>query len=98
MNSVITTEAEKHSKNGRAPFSHSGFSSRVKRISNQLGNVSRSAENAAYCFLLAKEVVNGWLRSPGHKRNIKGRYTLTGIGVAKERTDKLFFTQLFVTK
>jgi uncharacterized protein YkwD len=101
MNSVITTEAVKHSKNmasGRTPFSHSGFSTRVNRISNQLGMVSASAENVAYGYLSAKEVVNGWLRSPGHKKNIEGRYTLTGIGVAKERRGKLFFTQLFVTK
>ncbi len=101
MNSVITTEAEKHSRNmarGRTPFSHSGFSSRVNRISNQIGGVSRSAENVAYGYMSAKEVVKGWLRSPGHKKNIVGRYTLTGIGVAKERTGKLFFTQLFVTK
>ncbi len=101
MNSVITTEAEKHSRNmaiGRTPFSHSGFNSRVNRISNQIGGVSRSAENVAYGYMSAKEVVNGWLHSPGHKRNIEGRYSLTGIGVAEERTGKLFFTQLFVTR
>jgi uncharacterized protein YkwD len=101
MNSVITTEAENHSRNmasGRTPFSHSGLPSRVKRISNQIGMVKGSGENVACGYTSAKEVVNGWLRSPDHKRNIEGRYTLTGIGIAKERNGKLFFTQLFVTK
>ena len=101
MNSVIRTEAEKHSMNmatGRTSFSHSGFSTRVKRISNKLGVVSKSAENVAYGYMSAKQVVNGWLHSPGHKKNIEGKFTLTGIGVAKDRTGTLFFTQVFVTK
>jgi uncharacterized protein YkwD len=101
MNPVITTEAEKHSSNmasKRSGFSHAGFSSRVKRISNQLGSVSGSAENVAFGYTSAKDVVNGWLHSPGHKKNIEGSFKLTGIGVAKDRTGTLFFTQLFVTR
>ena len=101
MNSVITTEAEKHSTNmatKRTDFSHDGYSSRVRRISNQLGSVSRSAENVAFGYTTAKSVVNGWLHSPGHKKNIEGNYKLTGIGIAKDRTGTLFFTQLFVTR
>ena len=101
MNSVITTEAEKHSRNmasKRSDFSHDGFSTRVKRISNELGSVSRSAENVAFGYTTAKTVVNGWLHSPGHKKNIEGNFKLTGIGVAKDRTGTLFFTQLFVTR
>ena len=101
MNPVITTEAEKHSSNmasKRSGFSHAGFSSRVKRISKELGSVSQSAENVAFGYTSAKDVVNGWLHSPGHKKNIEGSYKLTGIGVAKDRTGTLFFTQLFVTK
>lgn len=101
MNSVITSEAEKHSRNmanGRTPFSHSGFESRVKRISNQIGYVHAFGENVAVGNLSAKQVVNGWLHSPGHKKNIEGRYTLTGIGVARQGNGKLYYTQMFVTK
>ena len=101
MNPVVTTEAEKHSSNmasKRSGFSHVGYSSRIKRISNQLGGVSQSAENVAYGYTSAKAVVDGWLHSPGHKKNIEGSFKLTGIGVAKDRTGTLFFTQLFVTR
>ena len=101
MNPVITTEAEKHSRNmasKRAGVSHAGFSSRVKRISKQLGNVSQSAENVAFGYTSAKDVVNGWLHSPGHRKNIEGSFKLTGIGVAKDKAGTLFFTQLFETK
>lgn len=101
MSSVIRTEAEKHSRNmasGRTAFSHSGFSSRVKRISNELGVITHSAENVAYGYMSAEQVVKGWLRSPGHKKNIEGKFTLTGVGVAKGRDQTFFFTQVFVTK
>ena len=101
MNNMITTEAEKHSSNmatKRTAFSHSGYDTRIKRISNHLGGVSKSAENVAFGYTTAKDVVNGWLHSPGHKKNIEGKYKLTGIGVAKDKQGTLFFTQLFVTR
>ena len=101
MNPVIATEAEKHSSNmatGRSGFGHAGFSSRINRISNKLGSVSNSGENVALGFITAKEVLHGWLQSPGHKKNIEGRFKLTGIGVAKDRSGTLYFTQVFVTK
>jgi uncharacterized protein YkwD len=101
MNSVITTEAEKHSRNmaiGRTPFSHNGFESRVERITNQIGYVRASGENVAVGNMSAKQVVNGWLHSPGHRRNIEGKYTLTGIGVAQQGNGKIYYTQLFVTR
>jgi hypothetical protein len=31
----------------------------------------------------AREVVDGWLHSPGHRRNIEGDFRLTGIGLAE---------------
>jgi uncharacterized protein YkwD len=43
----------------------------------------------------AKEVVEGWLNSPGHKRNIEGDFTLTGIGVAKNNKGIIYYTQIF---
>jgi uncharacterized protein YkwD len=53
------------------------------------------AENVAFGSSTAKEVVDGWLNSPGHKKNIEGNYKLTGIGVARDQQAKLYFTQIF---
>lgn len=61
------------------------------------GWITASAENVAYGQLSAKEVVKGWLNSPGHKKkNIEDNYTLTGIGVYTDKKGVIFFTQIFV--
>ena len=46
----------------------------------------------------AKQVVNMWLNSDGHRKNIEGNYNLTGIGVVKGKDGALYFTQIFVNK
>jgi uncharacterized protein YkwD len=43
----------------------------------------------------AREVVDGWLHSPGHRRNIEGDFKLTGIGLAFGHNGNIFFTQIF---
>ena len=37
--------------------------------------VSEVGENVAAGQMTAREVVDGWLNSPGHKKNIEGRFT-----------------------
>ena len=101
MLDVASQQAYLHSKNmatGKTAFSHDGFSQRITVIKQSIGQASASAENVAYGSLSAKEVVNVWLNSPPHKKNIDGNYTLTGIGVAKDRDGTLYFTQIFLRK
>ena len=54
--------------------------------------------SCAMGILSAGEVVNMWLNSPGHKRNIEGNFTLTGIGIAEADNGYLYFTQIFLRK
>jgi uncharacterized protein YkwD len=100
MNASMNAEAQKHSENmasRRTSFSHNGFQGRVKRISTFLGGgVGNAGENVAMGSTSAREVVNDWLSSPMHKRNIEGRYNLTGIGIATDKKGILYFTQIFV--
>lgn len=101
MLSVASSEAAKHSANmaaRRVAFGHTGFESRVSAISRSLGSASAAAENVADGKLTAQQVVDGWLHSAGHKKNIEGKYTLTGIGVARDAGGVIFFTQIFVRK
>lgn len=79
-------------------FGHEGFETRIKYISQKTGAISAAAENVAYGQLSAREVVDGWLHSPGHKKNIEGNYTYTGIGLAKDRDGIIYFTQIFIRK
>jgi uncharacterized protein YkwD len=101
MLTVASAEAARHSANmaaKRTPFGHAGFESRVSAISRSLGSVSAAAENVADGKLTAQEVVDGWLHSPAHKKNIEGNYTLTGIGLATDAGGIMYFTQIFVHK
>jgi len=99
MNAVITAQAQQHSENMAAhktAFGHNGFQGRMSRISSQLGGANATAENVAFGNMDAKQVVDTWLTSPGHKRNIEGPYNLTGIGIASDGKGNLYFTQIFI--
>lgn len=101
MNAAISTEAIKHSTamaGGKTPFGHDGFDDRAGSIKRQLSSAKKFAENVAYGHLDAKQVVDVWLNSPGHRRNIEGPYNVTGIGTAKRDDGTIFFTQLFVAR
>jgi uncharacterized protein YkwD len=72
----------------------------VQNIKKAMGTsfMAASAENVAYGQLSAKAVVDGWLKSAPHKKNIEGNYNLTGIGLAKDRKGVIYFTQIFLRK
>jgi uncharacterized protein YkwD len=98
LNNVESSLAVQHSINMasyKTPFGHDGLNERAKIISKQLGKITVAAENVASGDMTAKEVVDGWLNSPGHKRNIEGDFTLTGIGVAKNNKGIIYYTQIF---
>jgi uncharacterized protein YkwD len=81
---------------GKSPFGHDGFRQRINVISSRLGKLHVAAENVASGPMGAREVVDGWLHSPGHRRNIEGDFRLTGIGLAEGRNGMIYFTQIFV--
>jgi uncharacterized protein YkwD len=81
---------------GRSPFGHDGFHERIDRIKGKVGFVSLAGENVASGPMSAREVVDGWLHSPGHRRNIEGDFRLTGIGVATAKNGMVYFTQIFI--
>ncbi len=98
MNAVESGIAAKHSRNmasGRTPFGHQGMEQRIKAIEKQLGAMMAAAENVAYGQMTAREVVDEWLNSPGHRKNIEGDYILCGIGWAKDSKGMPYYTQIF---
>jgi len=98
INEVESAIAAQHSRDmasGRTPFGHEGLEARAKKIRKQLGSITMVGENVASGPMTAKEAVEGWLQSPGHKRNIEGDFTLTGIGWAKGKKGMIYFTQIF---
>ena len=98
LNDYESSIAAEHSRNmasKKTPFGHKGMEKRIQKIDKELGPLSGAAENVAYGLMTAKEVVDGWLNSPAHKKNIEGDFRLTGIGYAKDKEGTLYFTEIF---
>lgn len=103
LNSLISQQARLHSEKMAAKktsFSHNGFEKRIKIISRQIPYQS-AAENLAYNQGYSNPVsfaVKGWIKSPGHHKNMIGNFNLTGIGIAKNAQGEYYFTQIFIRK
>jgi uncharacterized protein YkwD len=98
MNALESSLARQHSQNmasGKTPFGHEGFKDRAAFLNKKMGPIRLAAENVASGQMSAREVVDGWLNSPGHRRNIEGDFKLTGIGLAQGRRGMIYFTQIF---
>jgi uncharacterized protein YkwD len=97
---TVSSQCLKHSEgmaSGEVEFSHDGFPDRAAILKEELGSGS-AAENVAYNWGQTDPVqtaVDGWINSTGHKNNIEGGYTLTGVGIAMSGDGKYYFTQMF---
>ncbi|UEG49645.1 CAP domain-containing protein [Ferruginibacter lapsinanis] len=90
--------AQKHSEDmarGMVAFGHTGFSQRNAKAVKVIPSVRRVGENVAYGANSAKEVVTMWKNSPGHRKNMLGKYRYIGIGIAKSRRGVIYYTEIF---
>jgi uncharacterized protein YkwD len=101
LNPVISAQARAHSsrmaRNGES-ISHRGFDLRMKEIGKNIA-FRTAAENVATNFGYenpGSRAVEGWKNSPGHRKNMLGDFTLTGIGVARGREGAYYYTQIFL--
>lgn len=100
QSSVLKTIALEHSMamaSGQSAFGHDGFEARASKALEQLTGKS-IAENVANGNVSPQKIVEGWLLSDGHRKNIEGDFTSTGIGVEKQANGNLFYTQLFLKR
>jgi len=97
-NQVIWQQANGHSvgmASGTVPFGHDGFDARIATIRAALGSGGSGAENVAMGYGSAAAVVNAWLGSAGHRANIEGSSTRTGISAVKSTGGTWYYTQIF---
>jgi uncharacterized protein YkwD len=97
-NAAIEYQARRHSMDmgtHRVPFGHQGLSFRIKYITEKVPGASTVGENVAFGNFSAKAVVNGWIKSPEHRKNMEGNFKYTGIGVTRNMQNQLYFTQIF---
>jgi uncharacterized protein YkwD len=99
MNTDLNAIAQQHSENmarGKVGFGHGGFAQRQKQAGKKISTLRSFAENVAYGANSGKEVVTMWKNSAGHRRNMLGKYKYIGIGTAKDRQGRIYYTQVFV--
>jgi len=100
LHPLLIDVAREHSMKmayGDVPFGHDGFEDRVSIFLDRFSYTTyRAAENVAQASgESAPDItVDMWLDSEGHRENIEGPYSLTGIG-AFERDGTVYFTQIF---
>ena len=80
----------------KSKISHDNFGVRSSALKQQ--GASIVAENVAYGYTNAQDVVNAWLNSESHRKTIEGLYTHSGFGVIKNSQGNYYFTQLFYRK
>jgi uncharacterized protein YkwD len=100
--STVAQLAADHSArmaNGSRPFGHDGFEERIASAAATL-TVSSASENVATnnypVDRVAQQVVDGWISSSGHRRNLEGDFQLTGVGVARSPAGDYFVTQIYL--
>jgi uncharacterized protein YkwD len=102
LDETISAQARKHSQDmaDQSVLSHDGFDDRAAVIEKTIP-LDSIAENVAVNVGVtdpATTAVNGWLNSPGHKKNIEDGYDLTGIGIVRNSKGEFYFTQIFLKK
>lgn len=81
-------------------ISHSGFPKRVMEA-RALG-MTKVSENVGASQLYNGDdvttLVNGWVNSPGHYKNLMGNYSTSGVGVFTTPDGAVYATQIFARK
>ncbi|WP_344924366.1 CAP domain-containing protein [Aquimarina addita] len=78
-------------------INHDGFNNRIVVLQEE-ENARFFAENVAKFQSGAATVLDSWLNSEDHKKNIEGDYTHSGVAALKDEDGRLYFTQIFLKK
>ncbi|WP_044340382.1 CAP domain-containing protein [Rossellomorea aquimaris] len=82
-------------------FSHTSptYGSPFEMMENFGVDYSTAAENIAVGQKTPESVVNAWMNSPGHRKNILNKQvTHIGVGTAKDPSQGIYWTQMFIAK
>ncbi len=99
INDLATTLANEHTLYmiEQSDISHDDFDKRSDRLITE-ENASRTGENVAYGQRDAEAVMEAWLNSSGHRKNIEGDFTHIGIAAVKNSSATYYYTQIFLKK
>ncbi|SFZ90424.1 Cysteine-rich secretory protein family protein [Flaviramulus basaltis] len=98
--SVLATQlAEEHTLYmiEQNKMSHDNFDLRGRRLIDEEKAI-KVGENVAFKYKTAEEVMEAWLNSPVHLKNIEADFAFIGISAIKNDDDLFYYTQLFFKK
>ena len=102
LNTLNLASKEANDHNGYmievGEISHDNFGIRSKNLIDN-ANAKIVSENVAFGYSTAEAVVNAWLKSGGHKKNIENpSFTDFGISTEENELGKKYFTNIFLKK
>ena len=98
LNEDLNAIAQQHSNNmakGKVAFGHNGFEKRNKMAVKNMNGISKFAENVLFGASTGKDAVNMWKNSEGHRKNLLGKFRYIGIGIAKDKQGRIYYTEIF---
>ncbi|WP_136482186.1 CAP domain-containing protein [Cognatitamlana onchidii] len=99
INNLAAVLAKEHTLYmiNKGDISHDNFDERGDRLISEEQAI-KVGENVAFKYRTAKEVMEAWLNSPGHKANIEANFTHIGISAIKDNSGFFYYTQVFFRK
>ncbi|WP_459213140.1 CAP domain-containing protein [Aquimarina rhabdastrellae] len=96
---IASVEAQKHNEHmiTNQEVCHDYFFQR-ERIIKEATKATNVSENVAFGYNNAASVVNAWLNSPEHKKNLEGDHTYFGISVIQNTEGRYYFTNIFIAE
>lgn len=82
-------------------FSHTSptYGTPFNMIKNFGIKYNAAGENIAKGQPTAKEVMNSWMNSSGHRANILNKnFTEIGVGIARDKNNAIYWTQMFISR
>lgn len=95
----ITPIALKHSRRmaeGKTRPGHQGMDKRMERLQEKIPGTRGMAENIIIGPEQADRLMEEWLNSPSHRKNMEGNYQLTALAMDRDSKGKVYVTQIFV--
>ena len=94
---ILKSVANRHTRNmiRDGKYSHNNFYLRSEYIKFKT-NASTVSENVAYGYHDALSIVNAWISSGGHRRNIESNSTHFDISMESDINGRLYATNIFI--
>jgi len=93
----LTNLSRGHSVNmglNGVPFGHAGFDNRVRNFPSPALAAAENIFMGSITGDIAKTIVDSWINSSEHRKNLLGNFNIAGVGLYKNSLGIWFVTQL----